>query len=418
MSNIIYTSDKEAKKLREDLQQYGAFPVEKLFDAQEWFAFTSLTPKLRAFALVNKLETHPDIVISDILRTEKTKDVYELLLSNKSGAPIGCIDVNKLLNLSRERPQIIREEAVAMQNIKMQKDLMVNSEREKVLHADKVDVPEVSTQTKTVSSYIPQDTLSDIRLNNINLIYPIGCKSIEELAAFKESLKVVYPEAIAQMQKVLDTPVASREYSSLAPYLQSTSELSSFWLASIANDSTGFDHFKKHYTQWSLPDKPSQTLLPAILLDPTTSNSLLREVLPMVELSDVSAAKFYSSPNAFLYGLNLTARIVDKRPLYDVDKTFYNNVRTSLGVSSSTAIDFLNSIKDHPTHSLHNSYYDILKQSGVLTKDNTISDRVIRHVTKGEVAWIESEHSYIIDRLTLPEPKISTEGLDKLSLGL
>lgn len=422
--NYIYLDPNSAKELNEAKRQFGLFPVEKLFLPEEWFQFTSIAPRLRSAAIAAKLRAGGEFGAISIDKTPRG-EVYKIVIGRRDDPkkkPVGVIDIEDICHLNRTKPELIREEARQLQSFKQAKEQEVVDFQAKQAPQMVEPVAPAAVnpekQTETVSP-APQDMLRRVRLENAQTLFPLG-KTEAEIQEQCLMFRDVYRDFSVALDDIIKAPQGSRNYKKLTPFLNEVSELSTIAQYTLAKNPELFEDFKRHVSDWagSAPYECS-TVITAILMDPTTSIADIGKLLPQCKFTPSTAQRFYSSPNALLYGMDMFARFrAEGQKTSTPGDSAYIKARAQLvGQHGSTFKDVTTGILNSRFAKHFETYYGILRDRDIVAKNNEeVSSRVKTNIMQDGPKWLELEFEGIRKGFTNPKPKLDIANLDALEI--
>jgi len=423
--NYIYLDANSAKDLSEAKRKFGLFPVEKLFQPEEWFQFTSIAPRFRSSAIASKLSAGGEYGAISIDRTPRG-EVYKIVIGRRDDPqkkPLGVIDIEDICHLTRTKPELVREEARQLQSFKQAKEQSVTEFQEQQTPKAADPTPASPEQPKSVTSEQPApeaaDLLRHVRTENAQTLYPLGkteAEITEQCAMFRD----VYRDFSVALDGIVKAPEGSRDYKKLAPFLNEVSELSTIVQFTLSKDPELFEDFKKHISDWAGPAPfVCSTVITAILMDPTTSVSEIGKLLPQCKFTPSTAQRFFSSPNGLLYGMDMFARFrTDGQRACTPGDTAYIRTRAQLvGQHGSTFKDVTTGILNSRFAENFETYYKVLRDRDIVAKDgNEVSGRVKANIMQDGPKWLELEFEGLRKVFTNPKPKLDIANLDAFEI--
>lgn len=431
---FIYKTREEQTLVESDLSKYGMFPVERLFTSIEWFQFASLAPKLRPIAVAAKLRNHPKYIAKEITYT-RNGEVYKMLVVDKStGKVTGCLSLEDVCRITHYTGANYRDEAEQLQKVKENREVIINESHSTASPveptvSDKETKESAVATTKDDSSVPDEQLLYKIRIENALSLCPLPNTSFDNLGKQCAVFRHIYKDFDRVLKKIGAAASNDRDFSPLAEYMSEVSELASVTLCTFARDPKLFSDFKAARSQWA-PNQPQQSYtnnaaIAAILMDPETPIESIAEMLPNVKFRPFAARKFYASPNALLYAVDLFARnrvraIDEQVPNADIKfmseraKCLGNELR---GGQGSTFREVVDSILKSPLRNFYPTYYNSLIKRDILDPTGQIvSSRIKSNIISEGPKWLSLEFSSLRNWIANPIPAINTERIDELEV--
>lgn len=423
---FIYKTPTEQKLLEEDTTKYGIFPVEKLFNAHEWFQFISLSPKLRPTAVGHKLKSHPNYVAKDITYTQNG-EVYKLLIVDRtSNKVLGCLSLEDICRITLYTGANYREQATQLQHIKENREELINEARvtSEPITPKEVEKTKPTNDAPKAKNPASENLLEKIRKENALALCPLAHMNGE----VEQQCKVfrrIYHDFDRLLTRIESAASNDRNFATLSDYMAESGELTTVALCTMAKDPVMFESFKDSYKTWAgNPPRRSNAVLSALMLDPTTSMHQLGELLPIFDFKSMpmGARKFYSSPNAVLYATDLFARNRMRKtdaPPTQGDLVFMSGMRQYMDLQGATFKEVMDAILRSPLKSLYPTYYDVLCKRDLLDPSGVnVSSRIKSNIVSDGPKWLNEEMSALSKWLHNPPPVIDPEKIDSLEVNL
>ena len=433
---FIYKTREEQALVESDLSKYGMFPVERLFTSIEWFQFASLAPKLRILAVAAKLRNHPKYIAKDIAYT-RNGEVYKMLVADKGTSKIlGCLSLEDICRITHYTGANYRDEAEQMQKLKENREAIISESRETpapiepTVHIKEENGAEaISSKVNTRAS--GESLLYKIRVENALSLCPLPNTSFDNLEKQCGLFRHIYKDFDRVLQKIGSSAPNDRDFSPLAEYMSEVSELASVTLCTFARDPKLFSEFKTAYSQWTSVQPPQEytnnAAIAVCLMDPETPMEDIAKILPNVKFRPFAARKFYASPNALLFAIDLFARNRNRAkspdiPVPDGDIKFMTERAKCLGSElckgqGATFREVVGSILKSPLRNFYSTYYDSLIKRDILDPTGeSVSQRIKSNVISEGPKWLSLEFSALRNWIANPTPALNTEKIDELEV--
>lgn len=430
---FIYKTSTEQKLLEEDTAKFGVFPVEKLFNSREWFQFISLSPKLRPTAVGHKLKSHPNYIAKDITYTQNG-EVYKLLVVDRaSDKVLGCLSLEDICRITFYTGANYRDQAAQLQQLKENREELINEARavsEPItpqsitsVESSKLDYS-AQTQNSSAPNSPSENVLLKIRKENALALCPLSNINGDVEHQCKV-FRRIYHDFDRLLSRIESAASNDRDFSTISDYMAESGELTTVALCSLAKDPDMFESFKDSYNSWAgNPLRSSNAVLAALIMDPTTTMDKLGDLLPRVDFKGfpMGARKFYSSPNAVLYAMDLFARnrmSKNDTPPTPGDLAFMAGMRQYMDLQGSTFKDVMDAILKSPLKSLYPTYYDALCKRDLLDPSGmSVSSRIKSNIVSDGPKWLKGEMTALTKWLRNPPPVIDLEKIDSLDVNL